>query len=145
MLVPLYLRMLKEFTIKEIWIIKENKNLFADMYMIDSSEAIKYCNSEFTFQNFIPDLSNYTETNKLYAPLTIIDIREHEDLDNKFILTHTGDILRFNTTDGPGGIIFEEFTIERKDNNPESYYHTILSWYKEGNILNIKTRKPNNS
>ena len=123
--------------IDEIWFSNNSNDLFLDMLFMGNDFYLRYSNNLFSYNNTSHSLNGYKQGDKLTKSKVIINIKENEELDNYFMLTESGDILRFNITDGHDGVIFEEFTIEKYNSNPESYYQSVLKWYNEGNDVVI--------
>lgn len=79
----------------------------------------------------IEKINNYECVKYFNKNISIIDIRENENLDNYFILLSNSDIIHINVID-IGGTIMQVLTIHTKN---EPYYENVFEWYQESEVL----------
>lgn len=121
--------------IDEVWIKSNSEELFLELYFIGQAITFHYSRQIFTEVDHAELTSDFIKAFNIPTPLCIEEVREHEDLDNIFIFTNSGDIIRTNIKDFQGGSIFEELTYERFSSDPTSFYQELLKWFEEAAVV----------
>lgn len=129
---------MKSLVINEVRL-KENPNpISIEVYYIGVEFYLMYKDYKFTLikDSFEFNDKKFKTIFPFDVPFEIIEIRENEDLDNTFLKTRQGNIIRTNIEDSFDGHILQTISyIENKKSN--DYYDLIKEWFEESLILNI--------